>query len=490
MSFLNDYESTLAQIKTQFVARQQCATLAEAGVPGAESLHRRALQLRRQHDEQVAALRRQVRANFDGFDANAVSSLVAFPAQSLTAEESVLHRIWIGGPPPAPVREAIRQWGVALEITRRTSGRRYRSMLWAWDARQFAGDPRFEQRAGAAAYVIGRYRLGERPGEALVDVGSLATLLHDFAAAHAALLGELHAKGYYVNLSDIARQLVLKVFGGIYMDADTIPSRTATIFLARPEVPDYLGASRDRARGRSRPHVSWLNAFEDENGFLVSRKDNAALDQIIVETGLLLAGLRGAVPARDRRSSQAAEFAARLHGATYGAWRAHLGRSLLAYDEVARAHCMLQDDRPERRPIGLHGMRLVVDWLTRQAVPLSAEEQASHARCVGALARRGWQLDARTRLEDVAQVCWADEIPRLAYAPQLRTTAGNLHYYSFLSRDENLDRVNALFGGWMIARNAEAMRDPAWWARVKGTAVRERADVVAIAEQSNLSVTS
>jgi hypothetical protein len=488
MSFLNEYESTLAQIKTQFVARQQCATLAEAGVPGAESLRRRALQLRRLHDEQVAELRAQVRDRFDAFDAGAVSSLVAFPAQSLTAEESVLHRIWIGGPPPAAVREAIRQWGVALDVTRRAVGRRYRSMLWAWDERQFADDPRFERGAGAAAYAIGRYRVGERAGETMVDVGSLAALLHDFAAAHAALLAELHAKGYYVNLSDIARQLVLKVFGGIYMDADTIPSRTSTIFLAHPEMPDYLGAAGDRACTRSRPHVSWLNAFEDENGFLVSRKDNAALDQIIVETGLMLAGLRGGVPVRDARSPQAAEFAAQLHGATYGAWRAHLGRSLLAYDEVARDHCMLQGDARERRPIGLHGLRLDVDWLTQQAVPLSAQEQASRARCVDALARRGWRLDAGTRLEDVARVCYADEIPRLAYAPQLRTAEGNLHYYSFLSRDESLDRVNAVFGAWLIARNADAMRDPAWWARVKGDAVRERAVEAVLAD--HLSVVS
>ena len=491
MSFLNDYESTLAQIKTQFVARQQCATLAEAGMPGADALHRRAQLLARRHDEQVAELRQRVRARFAAFDAGAVSSLVAFPAQPLTAEESVLHRIWIGGPPPTPVREAIRQWGVALELTRRAVGRRYRSMLWAWDERQFADDARFERGAGTAAYVIGRYRIGDHPGEALVDVGSLAMLLHDFAAGHAALLGELHAKGYYVNLSDIARQLVLKVFGGIYMDADTIPSRTSTIFLAHPEVPDYLGAAGDRARGRSRPHVSWLNAFEDENGLLVSRKDNSALDQIIVETGLMLAGLRGAVPVRDRRSSRATEFAARLHAATYGAWRAHLGHSLLPYDEVARAHCVLQGDLRERRPIGLHGMRLVDDWLTHESVPLSAAEQASRARCVAALARSNWQLDAHTRLEDVAHVVHADEAPRLAYAPQLRTAEGNLHYYSFLSRDEQLDRVNALFGHWLIARNAEAMRHPDWWVRVKGTGTCGRGrDTAATVDVDSLSVAS
>ena len=492
MSFQNDYESTLAQIKTQFVARQQCTTLAEAGVAGVESLRRRAAQLHRQHDEQVADLRRLVRANFARFDARAVSSLVAFPAQSLTAEESVLHRIWIGGPPPAGVREAIRQWGVALAITERTVGRRYRSVLWAWDDVQLAGDPRFERRAGGASYVIGRYRLGEHPGEAMVDVGSLATLLHDFAAAHAGLIGELYAKGYYVNLSDIARQLVLKVFGGIYMDADTIPWRTATVFLARPEVPDYLGAAGDHVAGRSRPHVSWLNAFEDENGFLVSKKDNSALDQIIVETGLMLAGLRGSVPTRDRRSPAAAEFAARLHGATYGAWRSHLGRSLLAYDKVARSHCVLQGGMPERRPIGLHGMRLVVDWLTQQPAPLSPNEQASYAHCVEALARAGWRLEAPATLEDVASLCYADEVPRLAYAPQLRTPVGNLHYYSFLSRDENLDRVNALFGAWMIARNAECMRDPDWWVRVQGSAAHAPG-VPAIGEaveQDSMSVVS
>ena len=473
MSFHADYESLLAQVKAQFVARQQCAYLAEAGIADAAPLRRRVEQLRRQHDEEVAALRRLVREHFAQFDAGAVSSLVAFPAQSLTREESVLHRIWIGGPLPPAARAAMRQWSVALALAEQAVGRRYRSVLWAWDEAQFAADARFERRTGGA-YVVGRYRLGEHAGEALVEVGSLALLLHDFAAAHAALVGELHAKGYHVNLSDIARQLVLKAFGGIYMDADTIPGRTATIFLARPEVPDYLGAAADQASGRSRPHVSWLNAFEDENGFLVSKKDNSALDQIIVETGRMLAGLRGAVPPRDRRSQASADFAARLHGATYGAWRSHLGRSLLAYDEVARAHCVLQSGAPERRAIGLHGMRLVVDWLTHEPVPLDAEEQASYARCVAALERSGWRLAEPGMLEEVARLCHADEVPRPAYAPQLRTRAGNLHYYSFLSRDENLDRVNALFGAWMIARNAEHVRDPAWWARVQGQAAPAR----------------
>jgi hypothetical protein len=46
---------------------------------------------------------------------------------------------------------------------------------------------------------------------------------------------------------------------------------------------------------------------------------------------------------------------------------------------------------------------------------------------------------------------------------------GNLHYYSFLSNDEKLDRVNQLFGAWMIAKNAERVRQPGWWVSVKGT---------------------
>jgi len=120
-------------------------------------------------------------------------------------------------------------------------------------------------------------------------------------------------------------------------------------------------------------------------------------------------------------------------------------------------------------------MRLDVDWITQESAPLDAAEQASYARCVGALARAGWPADAWRRLDSMARVCWADEVPRLAYAPQLRTAAGNLHYYSFLSRDPDLDRVNALFGQWLIARNAEAMRDPRWWAPVQGDAVRARA---------------
>lgn len=50
--------------------------------------------------------------------------------------------------------------------------------------------------------------------------------------------------------------------GGMYMDIDTLPHRSATFFLLKPEVPDYLQLLPNGEVS----HVSGLNLFLDETG--------------------------------------------------------------------------------------------------------------------------------------------------------------------------------------------------------------------------------
>jgi hypothetical protein len=64
-------------------------------------------------------------------------------------------------------------------------------------------------------------------------------------------------------------------YGGMYMDVDTIPHNPATIFLMKPEVPDYFQRNADDREERR--HVSWMNLFLDETGMLIARKNDAAL---------------------------------------------------------------------------------------------------------------------------------------------------------------------------------------------------------------------
>eukprot|EP01034_Spumella_vulgaris_P041797 gene41797-51802_t len=201
-----------------------------------------------------------------------------------------------------------------------------------------------------------------------------------------------------------------------------------------PEVPDYVNFAFDaQTQQINATFVSWLNLVKDENGMLVARRGNGALRQILAAMDRNLGGMPCPPLPADAAAMQ--EYAALLHQATYGEWHRHIGQTFLAYHDMTRRHAVLHDGQPEAVVGGLRGMRLRVDAITGAAAPFSDDEERSYADCVAALEQRGWRLGHALELEELAQLAWFREVPRMAYAPQLRAQPESCNYYSFLSQD-------------------------------------------------------
>ena len=129
---------------------------------------------------------------------------------------------------------------------------------------------------------------------------------------------------------------------------------------------------------------------------------------------------------------------------------------------------MLPQQRPESLVSGVRGMRLRTDDDSGAALPLSPAEALAYQRCVAALAALDWQLARPLDLERLVELTWTSEIAPMAYAPQLRAEPSGCNYYSFLSDDPQLDRVNALFAAYLLARNAERIARGDFWLPVRG----------------------
>src|SRR6185312_11052762 len=112
--------------------------------------------------------------------------------------------------------------------------------------------------------------------------------------------------------------------------------------------------------------------------------------------------------------------------------------------------------------------RLVFDWITNEKIPLTPDEQRAYDKCVAELEKRDWRLDDLREMEKVADVLYLEEVPRMAYAPQMRCRLENCHYYSFLSDDKLMDRVNRLFGEYLMKMNAEHIAGGNFWHRTSG----------------------
>jgi hypothetical protein len=451
MSFDTDYELAIRALKADFLACRQWELLCSHGASADAA--QRLVQQGRTWRQRLAALREQVHTHFELFDARRVSSLVGMPTRAL--DELLLHRIWMGGPLPDGVRQAICQWDAALDEV--DGG--WRAVLWVWDTAQLAGDPLFRPGPRSETGAIGRYTIGGHD----LDVRSLATLIRQCVPALAARLGGWHAAGCYVNLSDFLRILVLRELGGVYLDADTMPYRGATVFLARPEVPDYVAF--DSVDGQvSATHVSWLNLVRDENGLLMARRDDAAVRELADEMAAALGALSPfGVP--DPRL---------LQQATYYRWRRHAGSTLLSWHDMTQAHGVLADPRPEAVVAGVRGMRLRTDGDTGAPQPLSPAEAHAYERCVAALAERDWRLAQPLELERIVELAWVTEVAPMAYAPQLRAQSPGCNYYSFLCDDPHLDRVNALFAAYLLARNGERIARGGFWQPIRGACAGAR----------------
>lgn len=451
MSFDTGYELEIRALKADFLACRQWELLCSHGasLEAAQRLEQQGRAWR----QRLAALREHVHTHFELFDARRVSSLLGMPTRSL--DELLLHRIWMGGALPDGVRQAVCQWGAAQgEVD---GG--WRCVLWVWDAAQLAGDPLFRPGPRVDVDTIGRYTVGGND----LDVRSLAALIHRCAPGLMQRLAQWHAARCYVNLSDYLRILVLREEGGVYLDADTMPYRGATVFLARPEVPDYVSfASADgRIAGT---HVSWLNLVRDENGLLAARRGDAAVRELADEMeGALSALSPFGVP--DPRL---------LQQATYYRWRRHAGSTLLSWHDMTQAHGVLADTRPESVVAGVRGMRLRTDGDTGAPQPLSPAEAQAYERCVAALAQRDWRVAQPLALERVVELAWVTEVAPMAYAPQLRAQPAGCNYYSFLSDDPHLDRVNALFAAYLLARNGERIARGGFWQPIRGAGAGTR----------------
>jgi len=440
MDFLSEVEARLGELKADFIAIRQWEAFAPAGAPYQD----RVRILQAGYSRALRALRQRVRANFAHFDAARMSSLMALPTVALAPAELRLHRIWMGGPVPALALAAARQWQSAIDALAPNPG--YGASLWVWDADQLRGEPGFIASPGPGCRLGIQVVSGMR-----FDIHGLAQLARERTPSLVPLLEALHRQARFVNLADFFRVLVLHEAGGIYLDVDTMPYRAATVFLARPEVPDYaVFAPAPR-------HLCWMNLVDDENGMLVAKRGTPALAALLAQMQVALLAL----PAREPRA---------LHDATYALWRAQLGASLISYHGLAASHSILHDDSAETVESGVRGMRLVVDAINGAPRPLDSGEQAAYDACAAALAQRGGRLADPLDLARVAELTTIVETPRMAYAAQLRAQPPSCHYYSFLSDDEVLDRVNGLFGAYLLARNARRIAAGDFWQATRGPA--------------------
>ncbi|MBJ7309469.1 glycosyltransferase [Rugamonas sp. CCM 8940] len=472
MNFDLEYEVLIKDLKSAFMACKQWEAFCRQD-PQVQREHALRLRILEEgYRRRLAELRSLVKENFARFDARNMSSLTGIPTQSLAADELLIHRIWMGGGLPALARESVCQWEAAITEVGAVNEQEYRLALWVWDAEQLAHDPAFRPSRGGPRQVIGSYVVGRN----ILTVHGLRALAQQCSGGAIELLEQLHDKRYFVNLADYFRLLILREFGGIYLDADTMPYRFATALLAKPEVPDYVNFEVDPVSGQiSANFVSWLNLFSDENGLLIAKRGNSALKQIVEQMNANLALMDDSVPDKGDGSDAPARYAGRLHDATYGAWHRHLGRTFLSHHEMAQCHAILHDGKVESLISGLAGMRLRVDAISNAAMPLSAAEERSYQRCVDALEQLDWKLDRAVDLERVADVTWVREVPRMAYAPQLRAQPESCNYYSFLSQDASLDRVNSLFAAYLMSKNSERIRRGDFWCKTRGAEPLEHA---------------
>jgi hypothetical protein len=470
MDFDLEYEVLIKNLKYEFLTCKQWELYCALNNINDASGDARLGTLQENYRKHLFELQQFIHSNFALFDARNISSLLGVPTLPMGDDERCIHRIWMGGRLPTVAREAIRQWECAIDEAGSEYEIRHASILWVWDRWQLAEDVDFLPVPAVSEYRIGSYAIGKQRHA----VHSLHDLALDCVRQNLGVLRDLHAKRYFVNLADFFRLLILQQFGGMYLDADTIPYKSATVFLSKPEVPDYINFNIDAASGKIKQcFVSWMNLVNDENGVLIARKGDPSIINMVERMTENLGRLDPDVPDKIVSPSRAKTYADAVHDATYGVWEDGIGQTFISYDHLEKSHSVLHEGKRETIVSGVRGMRLVVDALTHAPVPLSAEEQRSYDTCIAALERRDWRLDNILELESLAEIASIEEVPRMAYAPQLRAEPASCHYYSFLSHDEKLDRVNSLFAAYLATKNAERIDSGNFWCKTRGRGRQE-----------------
>lgn len=454
MDFPREYETYLASLKADFIAakdwERHCLI---QGMPE-QDLAARTDFAWKFYAQRRDALRELMGRHATKLDLVAASSLYGLPTHCLSPNEYCLHRIWMGGPLPELARAAIAQWRYVMAALPSELARLYRHRLWVWDVAQVQKETDFVEDS-TDPICFGRFHIG---GLA-VEVCSLRALLEANEPTLIAVLQGLHEERCYVNLSDYFRLRILQRDGGLYLDADTLPCSAALLYLVKPELPDYLSFELDPESGVViHRHISWMNANFDENGILIARRGDLAVGNLIARTeaALLALGPPGGEPG--------AAYHRALQQATYELWRREMGVSFISHDSLMQSHALWYRGDTERVCSGIVGMRLSSDPVLGVERPLSAEEKAAREACLAELERRHWKLESAGALAEFAPLSWRNEAPRMAYPPQLRSEQGHCHYYSFLSDDSDLDRVNALFAAYLVQSNAEhVVRSDFWY---------------------------
>lgn len=454
-----EYEFRINKLKLDYITLTDAFPHALADAADASGHDTRLEKMADEHNAGVADLRKFIHLNFNHFNAASCSSLSCIPTRSIGDDERYIHRIWMGGQLPSIAAEAIQQWGAALDAVRENGGAPYVSILWVWDEGQLQRDASFSPTGGAGRYAIGRYAIGRNT----LHINSLRELALDFAQDRFEVLDELHTQRYFATLSDYFRILIMCEYGGIYMDVDTIPHNPATIFLMKPEVPDYFHRQRaDGGGAENSHHVSWMNLFLDETGMIIAKKNDAALREVLRNVNLAYSTIDADIPCG------CPEFESQLFGAFYAEWKKNLGRTFLSHAEFYQRYSVLYHGGKEAVVGGIRGMRLLVDIITDIEIPLNEEEQRAYARCIAKLDEINWRLEDPLDLANIVEVFSIDEAPRMAYPAQLRAEIDHFHYYSVLSDDERLDRVNALFCRYLVAHNSKNIAAGSFWRRTVG----------------------
>jgi GNAT superfamily N-acetyltransferase len=372
------------------------------------------------------------------------SSMFAVPTSRLTGNEQMLHRVWLGGAPPANVIVTISQWQRAIEA----SHSNFQQTLWIWDAQQLATDARFIIQQDDNALQLGILFLPD----ALVKVNSLSALMQPFDTALTKMLQQLHDKRYYATLSDFFRLTILIQSGGVYLDADTVPAQPATLFLCQPELPDFPGEQQQQ--------VNWLNLFADETGMIISHQHNSAL--LHLQQQLSDVYRHWPQPLLDKTP----ENERAIFEPFYQLWCEQLQLTQLSHQDFSRRYAIYGFDIPQQRICGIKGMRLQEDILSGERCPLSSEEGQHYQQTVAQLEQQAWQLNDPLQLGDVAPLFSDLDILQIAYAPQLRAEIPYYHYYNVLSQDPKLDKVNTLFSDYLISLNAQKINAGDFWCTV------------------------
>lgn len=481
--FLSEYEEKINELKDHFRAYKSLER--ETNLAGSgKFLHHTNYEFRKNaYVTALEDLQRFVHVHRELFDATKVSSLLGCPSKELNPEERIFHRIWVGGRIPEDTKESIRQWEDCLAYLNREAAINYRSYLWVWNREQVITDPSFEAIQDNTSDILGYYNLGN----ARLIVRSIQAMSRQNAIVDLEMMEELVKKRFYNYLSDYYRDVLLYLFGGIYMDIDTIPHRYASIYLAKPEVPDFHEYRKANSMGGEiEANISWVNIWKFEGGVQIAKRNNPAVKAIVEEMNRRLKAISRPLKgmAHDL-SDKDLQTSLMLYRATYEVWAADLGVSFMPLDKICRNNSVFLIRKTERVILGLDGFRLEYDPTTKSSMPLNPEEKWHRERTLSALKELNWNLPDPLGLADHSRILYADETPRLGYNLQLRAKNPKFNFYAFATDDKDLHRVNDMFGRYLLYSNRERIAKSHFWIEIKAAVPPE--SVVCLVEGKDLS---